>query len=238
MSIELSTKFKSDLIKFFEWVEVANYTIKEKGVDQEWSLNLNKEFIEPARNKLAVFIELLMKKYNIYLDDSEIIDAKQFVKNFKDYKPLKKERKMSPKSPRKKSVPKAKKCNINIDLSLDTSTNGMLCPLKQSTEELEKVFGCKANFTGGKDSRYEWKFTMNNEIYSVYDWGYVDNTFDDYQKTEWFLGGDNESIENIKMIRDFLSKRINPEVLCIKSDEFVDDSDDETVSKMPNVLEL
>ena len=175
MSTELSTKFKSDLIKFFEWVEVANYTIKKEDVDQEWSLNLTPNFIEPARNKLIVFIEDLMKKYQIFLEDHQIIDAKQFVKNFKDYKSPRKPRNISPKkrSPVKKSQTKTKtktKSNIKLDMSLDTSSNGMLCPLTQSTNDLEKVFGCKPNHTNGIDSRYEWKFTINNDIYSIYDY--------------------------------------------------------------------
>ena len=236
MSVELSTKFKSDLVKFFEWVEVANYIIKKGDTDIEWSLYLNKDFKEPARNKLAVFIETLMKKYSIFLDDHEIVDAKQFVKNFKDYKPTKK----SPKSTKSKS-PRShhkKKCDIKLDDSLDTSSNGMLCPLSQSTEELEKVFGCKASISNQTDCKHEWKFTINNEVYSVYDWAYEDGSFDDYLDSEWFLGGDNDSVENIKIIRDFLAKRTKAEILHIKTDEYIIDSDDESENVNKSVLEL
>lgn len=236
--IELSPKFKSDLIKFFEWVELANYTIKKDGVELEWSLNLDSLFKEPSRNKLIVFIEGLMKKYNIYLEDNEIIDAKQLVKNFKDYKPEKKERKTSPRKVSPKKLPK-NKCDINLDQSLDTSSNGMLCELIMSTDELEKVFGCKATSTDScTDSRYQWKFTLNNNIYSVYDWAYEDGTFDDYKDNEWFLGGDDDSIENIKLIKSFLSKKTKCNIVNIKSEEFIVDSDCEQVemSRVPLVL--
>jgi len=243
--IELSPKFKSDLIKFFEWVELANYTIKKDGVELEWSLNLDSLFKEPSRNKLIVFIEGLMKKYNIYLEDNEIIDAKQLVKNFKDYKPEKKERKTSPRKSATKKSP-TKKCDINLDQSLDTSSNGMLCELIMSTDELEKVFGCKATNTSCTDSctdsRYEWKFSLNDNVYSVYDWAYEDGTFDDYKDNEWFLGGDDDSIENIKLIKSFLSKKTKCNILNIKSKEFIVDSDCESdceeveMSKVPLVL--
>lgn len=247
--IEMSVKFKSDIIKFFEWVEIANYVIKKDGVDLEWSLNLNNMFKEPSRNKLIVFIEGLMERYNIYLEDNEIIDAKQLVKNFKDYKPEKKQKKSSPEKKQKKSSvekispekkqrkssPK-KKCDINLDQSLDTSSNGMLCELSQSTDELEKVFGCKAGMTDMTDSRYEWRFSLNDNIYSVYDWSYEDGTFDDYKDNEWFLGGDNDSIEDIKLIRSFLSKKTKCDILNTKSAEFVVDSDCESDCEVPLVL--
>lgn len=244
MSMELSTKFKSDLVKFFEWVEVANYIIKKGDTDLEWSLNLNKDFKEPARNKLAIFIEELMKKYSIFLNDNEIIDAKQFVKNFKDYKPIKKNKKSANKTSPEKLQRKSKrsnnldkKCcsNIKLDNNLDSSSNGMLCQLSQSTEELEKVFGCKPENYNQDNCRYQWKFTMDNVVYSVYDWAYEDNTFDDYQDSEWFLGGDDDSVGNIKTIRDFLSRRTN--VKIVKSDEFISDSEYE-FENVNNILEL
>ena len=237
MSNNISDKFKKELVNFFKWVEDANYTVLSKnGEDQEWCLSLCPDYIEPGRYKLIVFIENILINYNIHLDDTNIIDAKQMVTNFKNYKPKKEEKTKSPKKEKETKSPKKetkspKKDTITIneteqlvnDVNLDTSCNGMLCELEFTTQQLENIFGCKAEFTGNEhtDHRYEWKFTFKNIVYSIYDWVYYDNSFDDYIDNEWFLGGDDEN--NIKLIKDLL----NAKLLDTKSDAFIYDSDDE-----------
>ena len=203
----ISEKFKKELVKFFEWVEYANYTVSKDNIDQDWSLNLTKNFSEPGRYKLIVFIEEILKNYQINLDDTKIIDAKQMATNFKNYKPVKSPRK----SPVKEKSPKARKQRPETtkeptlvhDTTLDSSCNGMLIELEFTTQQLENIFGCKAIFTGNQftDHRYEWKFYFNDNVYSIYDWAYDDNTFDEYIDNDWFLGGDSENeIELVKKL--------------------------------------
>ena len=57
MSNNISDKFKKELVNFFKWVEDSNYTVSKNGEDQEWSLSLCPDYIEPGRYKLIVFIE-------------------------------------------------------------------------------------------------------------------------------------------------------------------------------------
>ena len=220
MSNNISDKFKKELVNFFKWVEDSNYTVSKNGEDQEWSLSLCPDYIEPGRYKLIVFIENILINYKIHLDDTNIIDAKQMVTNFKNYKPTK-----ETKSPKKDKIQIKQINSLVNDVKLDTSCNGMLCELDFTTQQLENVFGCKAEFTGNEhtDHRYEWKFTFNNIVYSIYDWAYHDNTFDDYIDNEWFLGGDDENENNIKLIKDLL----NAKLLDTKSETFVYDSDEE-----------
>jgi hypothetical protein len=249
--IEISPKFKVELVKFFEWIEHKNYTVKKnvhkdsdgsagKSIqleDQEWTLSLFPDFKEPSRNKLIVFIDGILENYYIFLDDIRIIDAKQLVNHFKLSLSLSKSKKSDSSSKKSNKSSKLDDRNPKIILNqkLDTSCNGMLLELEQSTSQLEKVFGHKAPYTGTSQTehRYEWKFSLNGDIYSVYDWPYYDNTYDEYNDNEWFLGGDNDSKENIKIIKKFLSKKVKPKkqteetLLNIKSDEFVVDSDDE-----------
>lgn len=239
----VSDKFKKELIKFFEWVEHANYTVSNKdGEDQEWSLNLAPNYVEVGRYKLIVFIDEILKNYNIHLDDTKIIDAKQMATNFKNYKPVKekktspkKEKKESPKktSPKKESPSTKEPTQLLVnDQSLDTSCNGMLTELEFTTKELENIFNCKPAFTGNDltDHRYEWKFTFNNTVYSIYDWAYDDNTFDEYINCDWFLGGDSE--EKFEYIIELLKTQL----LNTKSEAFVYDTDDEV--EQSNVLVL
>ena len=243
MSVVVSDKFKKELIKFFEWVEHANYTVSNKnGEDQEWCINLAQNFSEPGRYKLIVFIEEILKNYTINLDDTKIIDAKQMATNFKNYKPVKekktspkKEKKDSPKktSPKKESPKKEESTQLLVnDITLDSSCNGMLSELDLTTKELENIFGCKAVFTGNQftDHRYEWKFTFNNTVYSIYDWAYDDNTFDEYIDNEWFLGGDSDN--EIEIVKELL----NTQLSNTKSDTFIYDTEDQ--EETSNVLVL
>ncbi len=116
MSNNISDKFKKELVNFFKWVEDSNYTVSKNGEDQEWSLSLCPDYIEPGRYKLIVFIEKILINYKIHLDDTNIIDAKQMVTNFKNYKPTKettkspkKETKSPTKSPKKETKTKSPK---------------------------------------------------------------------------------------------------------------------------------
>lgn len=206
----ISDKFKKELVKFFEWVEHANYTVSKNGEECDWSLNLVQNYQEPGRYKLIVFIEEILKNYQINLDDTKIIDAKQMATNFKNYKPVK------VKSPRKSSVkssspnPRKQRHTSTLvhDITLDSSCNGMLSELEFTTQQLENIFGCKAVFTGNQftDHRYEWKFTFNDIVYSIYDWAYHDDTFDEYIDNDWFLGGDSEN--EIQLVKELLNEQL------------------------------
>ena len=231
----ISDKFKIELINFFQWVEHSNYIITNKdGYDFEWSLNLAPDYIEPGRNKMCCFIEEILKNYSINLDDTEIVDVKQMVSNFKNYKPIKVKRAKKQSPCKKESSVKTKKLEkksqiLVNDLSLDTSCNGMLYDLYLTTKQLENIFGCKAHLTGDEltDHRYEWKFTFKNIVYSIYDWRYIDETFDDYLDNDWFLGGDSDNQDNIKLIIETLNNMLSNN----KSEMFVYD-DTEEVSKV------
>jgi hypothetical protein len=93
--------------------------------------------------------------------------------------------------------------NFNNDLKIDVSW--YLCDIPLTTHELERYFGCKPRESSQEHTRYEWVFEYNNKVYCIYDWSYMDDTFDEYYQTEWYLGGKDES--DINTILELIEMR-------------------------------
>jgi hypothetical protein len=96
------------------------------------------------------------------------------------------------------------------DNSLKSDITWYLCDIQLTTRELETYFGCKPRTSTQDHSRYEWVFEYNGYVYNIYDWSYMDSTFDEYYQTEWYLGG--KQFRDIQMIYKLLEKKtmINP----------------------------
>lgn len=205
VSVKVSEKFKKEVLQFFTWAS-ENYIVKFKDVDEkDWNFNLVKKFEEPARNKLVMYIKAVMDNHSIVdNEDVRIDDAKLMVKDFKENG--KKSKTENPKKEKRET--KKILVDMNVDMSLDTTETYYLSDIEATTETLEAYFGCKAEKTGkkGDDHQYEWKFQMEGHVYSVYDWCYVDGSFDRYDSTDWYLGGDTE--QNIEKIRKEVEQKV------------------------------
>jgi len=80
--------------------------------------------------------------------------------------------------------------------------------LNCSTEQLVGLLGDPLK-TGTQSSkhRYEWKFMINNEIFTIYDWVNEDGVFDDFAETEWYIGGEAPNKRLVTRIKEFLDAR-------------------------------
>ena len=103
----------------------------------------------------------------------------------------------------------------NTELKIDANTHLYLSDIPLTTRELEKYFGCKPRKSSQEHTRYEWIFEYNGNIYSIYDWSYMDSTFDEYYQTEWYLGGSHS--RDIKMILEALSTKPPIKVIEVES---------------------
>lgn len=185
----LTEKFKKEIIKFFTWVSSNEYVLKFKDEDiKEWNLDIVKVFNEPARNKLEIFIKTIMENHSISLGEDYVEDAKLLSNEFKENsKKCKKEKKV------KVIETDEEDDKIKVDFDIDTYNIDFLADVNLSTRNLEMYFKCKAEKTGNleHDHRYEWKFTIDDDIFSISDWAYTDNSFDTYDDANWFLWGTN-----------------------------------------------
>jgi hypothetical protein len=237
-SVVLSSKLKKEIEKFFEWAS-ESYVVKWKDDDEkEWAFDLVKKFEEPSRNKLEMYIKAIMENHSITDGQADIIidDAKLLAKDFKENGKVKKKEvketiakpeKQKKKTNEKKETPKRNEKEdkkIVIDDSLDTTRTWYLVDIDSSTNELEEILGCPATKTGkkGDSHRYEWKFEIDGNVYSIYDWAYTDDSFDDYNKTQWHLAGNTEDLSNIDTIRNILKSKQAQE----NRDLFGEDLDD------------
>jgi hypothetical protein len=221
-SIVLSEKFNKEVEKFFEWANLMEYVPKFKDDEsRDWTFSLVKIFTEPSRNKLEMYISAIMDNHSITSDESKICDAKLMVKDFKENSKIKKvkvikkvtnEEKIKKITKEEKIKKTQSNCSDIKNLLLcdvNTTDTWYLCELETSTEILEQVFNCKAKKTGQKndDFQYEWKFEMDDSIYSVYNWAWEDGSFDDYEKTTWYLAGNNEDKRIIVKIKEFCDNK-------------------------------
>lgn len=213
MSATLTETFKKEMIEFITWVELNNYTLHNKSdkSEVEWTINLLPEYEEPKRNKLLLFLKNILEIYDIIKESSTINDTEQLIRNFKDRpketKPRKKRtlpKKESPKkSPKESPEPRSPKKELKelhelkLDSSIDTVDLGYLSETEFTTKELESFFNeAPVECTYNPDCRYEWKFWFNGKRYSLYNWAYHDDTFDEYYENEWFLSGENKNDSN------------------------------------------
>lgn len=214
MSTTLTETFKKEMIEFITWVELNNYTLHNKSdkSEVEWSINLLPEYEEPKRNKLLLFLKNILEIYEVIKDSTTINDTEQLIRNFKERpketKPRKKREtvKSPKKSPKKelKESPKKELHELKLDSSIDTVDLGYLSDTEFTTKELEHFFNeAPVECTYNSDCKYEWKFWFNEKRYSLYNWAYQDDTFDEYYDNEWFLSGENKN--DSKKIKEMIS---------------------------------
>ena len=99
---------------------------------------------------------------------------------------------------------------------LDTSKTSWLSKITFSTKDLISILGHPLH-TGKENDmhRYEWKFTYNCCIYSIYDWKF-DSTFEPIENTKWYLAGDNSDKDNINNIITILTNDISKFAVSVK----------------------
>lgn len=101
----------------------------------------------------------------------------------------------------------------NNEIEIDVSW--YLCDIPLTTRELEKYFGCKPRKSNQEHIRYEWVFEYSGSVYCVYDWSYMDSSFDEYYETEWYLGGSHA--RDINMILNLLNEKKTPIQIEVES---------------------
>jgi hypothetical protein len=121
-SIKMTDKFAKELEKYMKWAEENDYKIREIKTQEEkkWNKALLNSFNEPARNKLESYIKELIKEYIITKDNDEIEDAKLMAKEFKDYKP--KKRQLETDSDKSSEVKEEKKGKRGVKKVKETNT--------------------------------------------------------------------------------------------------------------------
>jgi len=87
----------------------------------------------------------------------------------------------------------------------DISNIWYLCDIPLTTVQIEKFFKCKPKESTEPHSRYNWIFRYKECVYAIYDWSYMDDTFDEYLVTEWYLAG--KSMKNVNEIIQVIMDR-------------------------------
>lgn len=220
MSYTLTPKFEKELYSFFDWVNNENeYKIYNKDGDVlPWCKTLLTEFNETPRKKLDGFLKNVFQLYTIKNKNNQI--EYTYTNLMNKYKELKNPIK-TPNTSLDKQIDKLcdtmtvtlNVCDkefskqIVIDNNLDTTHTWWLCNLEYTTEQLTNVFGEPA-FTGNENTkhRYEWKFSIDNHIFSIYDWKFDHGEFYDINEADWFLCGNSN--KHNKKITEILDKII------------------------------
>lgn len=233
----LSEKFKKELVKFIEWVEMSDYTLKSviDGESYDWSIDLLDNFEEPGRNKLESYLKDILKWYFIVENEKEIDNVKIIIKDFKNNKTKKETKKVEKENKKVEKIQEVENeikiitengVEIKIVNDADTSDAFNLDTLDLTTKELCDKFAnpLKTGKEGEDKHRYEWKLSIDSRIYTIYDWVHENGEFDDFADCEWFLGGyekRQEDIDNLMLLfnRDPKDK--------VDEDETIDDVLDE-----------
>lgn len=261
--VVLTEKFEKELVKCFKWLNESGYVVKDvvDGAEVGWQMSLLVQFIEPGRNKLECYIKEIIKNYIIEFGGKTIDDYKLIVKEFKESKASKISNKKSDDKLKEKKVEKSKKEKnteitktekskktkklenkieeIVINMNLCTSDTYYLDTLVYTTQQLVNILGDPEK-TGNESTKhqFEWKFMIRNNVYTIYDWKNEDGEFSNFEDAEWFLGGNSEDEENIKMFYQLMTKKLedieietiqqnlNNTQLTINEDEFEIDLDD------------
>lgn len=212
----LSDKFEKELTAFFEWMNnCKEYTIYDNNNNvMTWNKNLLIDFIETPRKKLDGFLKNVFKLYIIKnKNNDEIHIYSNIIEKYKNlnYKNVNKcndniykstlslnnvnEKEKISTIIRERSISNEK---IVINNDLNTSKTWWLSNLEYTTEQLVNIFG-NPLYTGNENTnhRYEWKFTFDNHVFSIYDWKFENSSFYDIKETDWFLCGDSNKYNKI-----------------------------------------
>lgn len=212
MSYNLSAKFEKELTTFFEWINNSKeYIIYDNNNNvMIWSKSLLIDFTETPRKKLDGFLKNVFKLYIIKNKNndeihiySNIIDKYKNLNKYNDSicksfnsddNVLNEKEKIST------IIRERSKSNdiIVINNDLDTSKTWWLSNLEYTTEQLVNIFGNPLN-TGNETTnhRYEWKFSIDNHVFSIYDWKFENSSFYDIKETDWFLCGNSNKYNKI-----------------------------------------
>lgn len=221
---ELSEKFIKELSKFIEWANNSQYEVRDVVDDEKimWNMNLLEKFNEPGRNKLECYLSEVAKWYNLYeIKDKQFVEVsniKIIMIDFKNNKNNKREQKKENRKNQKVTnaietdlIKKDDKINTNDMIYIDTLDN-------IKTDDLIKILGNPIKTGNEEDKhRYEWKITINNTQYSIYDWCNDNNIFDELLNCEWYVATKETtncvSYKNdIKLLKKFIKNNIKVEV--------------------------
>lgn len=221
--MNLTEKFEKELYKFKEWI-VENYTpfsIVNNEQTEFQKIDMS-NYIEPPRNKLEVYVKMIMKDYKIISKQTgnQIENYKTIVINFKNAKITKKNEKKESKKTIKNSI----NGNISpiVDKTIDSSDfywHDILDDI--TTEQLINVFGepeyvyTKQRERDSKDI-WEWKITIGNNKYCIYDWRSdflhetEKHTRENMKRVIWNLGGESKKriLADIKMLIRYINTEI------------------------------
>ena len=181
---ELSEKFKKELREFNEWLNNSEYVLlDEEGNKIEKIRDILSGFEEPSRNKLEMCIRSILDRAKIYKNNEKIGDIKLLVKEYKELKNVKKEKriKISEKedkenSKRDKIRMELKEFNIWLeDVGYDmidnnegmNDINDVIKLFKQKNKVIEKkVMKLSEKFKKELDEFNEW---MKKKDYKISD---------------------------------------------------------------------
>ena len=220
--VALTEKFEKELYKFMVWAD-NNYSLasednKPQDIDNKMLFkNLDmSNYVEPPRNKLEIFVKMIMKNYKIVSKETNntIENYKTLVINFKNDKTTKKIQKKESKN--EKNTNKIPIIDKTIDSS-DFYWHETLDYPKIHTQQLIEIFG-EPDYLYNKDSDskniWEWKISIGNNKYCIYDWR--SEFFDDIEKHTyenmnniiWNLEGESKKkiVADLKILMKFINK--------------------------------
>ncbi len=184
-----------DIKNFIRFCNFENIVIKKNNkiyyVEKLNFINLN------TIQDVCIF---LVKKYNVYINDNIISNYNTILFSFNEFL----------KNSKLLEIP----TSVKLDYNVDTSDTEYIETLPFNSYELECIFGNpkKINLS---QFEYEWKITINNRIYSIYD--FIDDDDTPYELREWHIASlnSNHQCKDIrflyKYINNFLQKSQKPE---------------------------
>lgn len=222
--MNLTEKFEKELYKFKEWI-IDNYTPFSITNNQQTCFeNIDmSNYIEPPRNKLEVYVKMIMKDYKIISKETgnQIENYKTIVINFKNAKITKKNEKKE--SKKTKIIKNAINVTIipTIDKTIDSSDFYWHDTLEDiNTEQLINIFGEPDYvYSENRDSKdiWEWKITIGNNKYCIYDWrsdflhDTEKHTRENMNNIIWNLGGESKKriLNDIKILIKYINTNQN-----------------------------
>lgn len=77
--------------------------------------------------------------------------------------------------------------------------------------DLYRTFGeptFKPEYYGDGKIQYEWVFTMNGQIYTIYDWKTYDQDYTLTEYDHWHVGGKSYAADFIELVENMVEKKL------------------------------
>lgn len=229
-----SAKFVNDMEKFCVWFNKNDYNLSDivdgenVNVDAKFIVDNLQMFTEPPRNKLHCYIKMLMDNYIIRQGDQEIDDIKGMINAFNDNKPKKIVKTVISKtkmSDMQGSEISENETPVVIERvsDIDTSDFYYQMTLPYTTKQLISVLGhpeqnqllVESSSMCDIDYRYEWKVTVDNTVYSVYDWR-DSNGFSLMETTEWHVCTREERCKSLDKFTSYIQNCLRAEAESVR----------------------